>query len=97
MFRVSWQTSITTFHVQQLTIRRNFAQLMKQQAHDSGAKPLAKSAITSLLEHSCRLAEHQNRLSAHINDALEIIGEANFFWSLPKKSKERIYSKHLNA
>lgn len=57
---------------------QSFAQLMKQQAHDSGAKPLAKSAIVSLLEHSCRLAEHQQRLSAHINDALEIIGEANF-------------------
>jgi predicted ATP-dependent protease len=56
----------------------NFAQLMIQQAHDSGAKPLAESAIISLLEHSCRLAEHQQRLSAHINDALEIIGEANF-------------------
>ncbi|NOQ12912.1 MAG: AAA family ATPase [Methyloprofundus sp.] len=55
-----------------------FAQLMKQQAQDSGAKPLAKSAIISLMEHSCRLAEHQGRLSAHINDALEIIGEANF-------------------
>ena len=56
----------------------NFAQLMKQQAKDSGTKPLAKSAIISLMEHSCRLAEHQQRLSAHINDALEIIGEANF-------------------
>ncbi|GAW85130.1 conserved hypothetical protein [Bathymodiolus platifrons methanotrophic gill symbiont] len=55
-----------------------FAQLMKQQAHDSGAKPLAESAVISLMEHSCRLAEHQQRLSAHINDALEIIGEANF-------------------
>ncbi len=57
---------------------QNFAQLMRQQAHDSGAKPLTDSAITSLMEHSCRLAEHQLRLSAHINDALEIIGEANF-------------------
>lgn len=55
-----------------------FAQLMKQQAHDSGTKPLAESAVISLMEHSCRLAEHQQRLSAHINDALEIIGEANF-------------------
>lgn len=57
---------------------QDFAQLMKQQAQDSGTKPLAKSAIISLMEHSCRLAEHQARLSAHINDALEIIGEANF-------------------
>ncbi len=57
---------------------QDFAQLMKQQAQDSGAKPLAKSAIINLMEHSCRLAEHQQSLSAHINDALEIIGEANF-------------------
>ena len=57
---------------------QNFAQLMKKQAHDSGTKPLTESAIISLMEHSCRLAEHQQRLSAHINDALEIIGEANF-------------------
>ncbi len=56
---------------------RDFAQLMKQQAHDTGAKPLTESAIISLMEHSCRLAEHQQRLSAHINDALEIISEAN--------------------
>ena len=60
------------------TNMQDFAQLMKQQAHDSGAKPLDNSAIISLMEHSCRLAEHQKRLSAHINDALEIIGEANF-------------------
>ena len=57
---------------------QSFAQLMRQQAQDSGAKPLSKTAIISLMEHSCRLAEHQQRLSAHINDALEIIGEANF-------------------
>jgi len=56
---------------------QGFAQLMKQQAYDSGAKPLTKSAIIGLMEHSCRLAEHQDRLSAHINDALEIISEAN--------------------
>jgi len=57
---------------------RSFSQLMRQQAKDSGAKPLTDSAVISLMEHSCRQAEHQKRLSAHINDALEIIGEANF-------------------
>lgn len=60
------------------TNMHNFAQLMMQQAQDSGAKPLTEPAIISLIEHSCRLAEDQQRLSAHINDALEIIGEANF-------------------
>jgi len=69
---------------------QNFALLMKQQAQDSGTKPLAKSAIISLMEHSCRLAEHQERLSAHINDALEIIGEANFICQ-----SEEIESTHV--
>ncbi|NOQ64324.1 MAG: AAA family ATPase [Methyloprofundus sp.] len=67
-----------------------FAQLMIQQAQDSGAKPLAQSAIVSLLEHSCRLAADQQRLSAHINDALEIIAEANFLCKA-----EQIEGQHI--
>ncbi len=63
---------------------QGFAQLMKQQARDSGAKPLTQAAIIGLMEHSCRLAEHQDRLSAHINDALEIISEANFLCTTDK-------------
>jgi predicted ATP-dependent protease len=35
------------------------------------------SAIERLIEHSCRLAENQQHLSARINDSLEIIGEAS--------------------
>lgn len=54
-----------------------FVSLMVKQASDSGALPLTKSAIARLIEHSCRLSENQHRLSAHINDSLEIIGEAN--------------------
>jgi len=54
-----------------------FALLMVKQASDSGALPLTKAAIFRLIEHSCRLAENQHRLSARINDSLEIIGEAN--------------------
>ena len=57
---------------------QQFAQLMLQQAKNIGAKPLTRSAILRLIEHSCRLAENQNYLSARINDSLEIIGEANF-------------------
>ena len=54
-----------------------FVTLMVKQAADSGALPLNKAAIARLIEHSCRLSENQNRLSARINDSLEIIGEAN--------------------
>ena len=58
-----------------------FAQLMRQQAQDSGAKPLTRAAIESLIEHSCRLAENQHHFSAHIKDSLDIIAEANLFCS----------------
>ncbi len=54
-----------------------FVNLMVKQASDSGALPLTKAAIARLIEHSCRLSENQFRLSARINDSLEIIGEAN--------------------
>ena len=54
-----------------------FVTLMVKQASDSGALPLTTPAIARLIEHSCRLSESQNRLSARINDSLEVIGEAN--------------------
>ena len=54
-----------------------FVQLMRQQALDSGAKPLTPAALLRLIEYSCRLAENQLHLSAHINSCLEIIAEAN--------------------
>jgi len=57
---------------------QQFAQLMMQQAKDIGAKPLTRDAVLRLIEHSCRLAENQNYLSARINDSLEIISEADF-------------------
>mgnify|MGYP000373704423 FL=1 len=54
-----------------------FVALLVKQAADSGALPLTKTAIGRLIEHSCRLSENQHRLSARVNDSLEIIGEAN--------------------
>ncbi|ANE53796.1 ATP-binding protein [Methylomonas sp. DH-1] len=58
-----------------------FVQVMKQQARDAGAKPLTDLALVRLIEHSCRLAENQQRLSAHVNNCLEIIAEANLLSS----------------
>ena len=58
---------------------QHFAQLMIKQATDAKTSPLTQAAIESLIEHSCRLAESQQYFSACINDALEIIGEAQLF------------------
>ncbi|GAB4257178.1 MAG: ATP-binding protein [Methylomicrobium sp.] len=73
---------------------RNFAALMTQQARDSGAKPLTPAAIARLIEHSCRLCENQHRLSAHINDSLEIIGEANLLCG--QQAAECIDKAHID-
>ncbi|WP_394754383.1 Lon protease family protein [Crenothrix sp.] len=64
-----------------------FATLMAQQAHDAHTKPLTRSAIEGLIEHSCRLAENQHYFSARINDSLEVIGEANFFCTQTQASQ----------
>ncbi|MCK9637085.1 MAG: AAA family ATPase [Methylobacter tundripaludum] len=58
---------------------QRFILLMIKQAADSGAKPLTRTAIECLIEHSCRLAENQHHFSARIKDSLEIIAEANLF------------------
>ena len=67
-----------------------FAALMVRHTIDTGAKPLTTSALERLIEHSCRLAEDQQKLSAHINDALEIVIEANH---LCKQAKTNIIDK----
>lgn len=57
----------------------HFAQLMVKQATDAKTFPLTQAAIESLIEYSCRLVESQQYFSACINDALEIISEAQLF------------------
>lgn len=57
---------------------QQFATLMQTHAADLGMKPLSHRALERLIEHSCRLSENQQRLSAHVNECLEIIGETDF-------------------
>ncbi len=57
---------------------QQFAVLMQNHTVDLGLKPLSHKALERLIEHSCRLSENQKRLSAHVNDCLEIIGETRF-------------------
>lgn len=62
-------------------VTQQFALRMMSHASETGAKPLTKAAIQRLIENSCRLSEHQHHLSAHINDSLDIISEAQLFAS----------------
>jgi len=70
-----------------------FAQLMQKHAKDSGVKPLTDSALERLIEYSCRLAENQQHLSAHVNTCLEVIGEASFLFA--QQNHSHIEREHI--
>ena len=72
---------------------QQFAVRMMKHAADSGPKTLTKAAIQRLIEHSCRQSENQHHLSAHINDSLDIISEAQLFVS--KTKDEAIDKSHI--
>lgn len=72
---------------------RDYACLMRQHAADSSRQTLSDAAIGRLLEHSCRLAEHQRKFSAHIKDAMEIIAEADYFRS--RNNAQEIDTGHI--
>ncbi|MEC4750077.1 ATP-binding protein [Methylomicrobium sp. Wu6] len=77
MFRIL--ADFDSYIARDASTMQQFALLMNRHARDSGAKPLTRTAIEALIEHSCRLAENQHHFSAHITDSLDIIGEANLF------------------
>ncbi len=57
---------------------RAFAQLLKNRADDEGYPPLTASAVARMVEHSCRLTENQQQLSAKIGDLFDLLAEADF-------------------
>jgi predicted ATP-dependent protease len=73
---------------------QHFASRMMMHASDTGTKLLTKAAIQRLIENSCRLSEHQHHLSAHINDSLDVISEAQLF-ALQSES-ECIDKQHID-
>ncbi|MBM4208776.1 MAG: ATP-dependent protease [Gammaproteobacteria bacterium] len=58
---------------------QQFAALLKKHTQEIGDQTLTNTAIYRLIEHSCRQSEHQLQLSAHINDSLSIVSEAQIF------------------
>ena len=72
---------------------QQFALRMVKHTSETGANPLTKAAIQRLIEHSCRQSENQHHLSAHINDSLDIISEAQLFAS--QANSETIDNLHI--
>ena len=54
-----------------------FACLLHTRAKEAGIQELSAAAIARLAQYSCRLAEHQEKLSSRIDDIMDIMTEAN--------------------
>lgn len=60
---------------------RNYTGFFTTIALNEGLKHLDASAIARLLEHSCRLAEDQEKLSTQFGLVADVVREANFYAS----------------
>lgn len=70
----------------------HFSQLIQHKAKKKGLAELSATAIAHLTEHACRLAEHQNKLSARIEQIMEVAIEADYLRSQEQQNTiESIY------
>ncbi|MDO6562345.1 AAA family ATPase [Amphritea sp. 1_MG-2023] len=57
---------------------RGYARLMKTLAGEEGLAPLNRQAVARLVEHSSRLTEDQELLSAHVGELVDLLCEADY-------------------
>ena len=57
----------------------DFVGRVRNQLNDQGLNGISAKGMYRLVEHSLRLAEHQDHLSARFSDVIELINEALFF------------------
>lgn len=57
---------------------RQYARLMKTLASEENLAPLTREGVARLVEHSSRLAEDQEQLSAHIGELVDLLCEADY-------------------
>ncbi|MBE8215994.1 MAG: AAA family ATPase [Endozoicomonadaceae bacterium] len=72
-----------------------YARLIKSRADEKNMPPLTAQAVAVLIEHSSRLAEHKEQLTAHIRDIFNLMLEANHI--LQAKKENKITHHHINA
>jgi lon-related putative ATP-dependent protease len=72
---------------------KQFAYVIHDRALEAKLNPINSEAIKQLAEFACRLAEHQNKLSTHIKQIMDVAIEANYWCD---KYKEKIIKpKHI--
>ncbi|MDI3324211.1 ATP-binding protein [Pontibacterium granulatum] len=72
---------------------RNYARLMKTLANEEHLAPLTRNAVARLVEHSSRLSQDQELLSAHIGELVDLLCEADF--KRAKTGDKAIEAKHV--
>ncbi|MCK5892937.1 MAG: AAA family ATPase [Endozoicomonadaceae bacterium] len=72
----------------------SFARLLKTRVDDEGYPALTSQAVARMIEHSSRLAEHREHISAHIGKLFDLLAEANFIRQMAKGRK--ITHHHIN-
>jgi predicted ATP-dependent protease len=60
----------------------DYARAIGALSNKHGLRPFDRSAVARVLEHSARLAEHQERLSTRFNDVAEVVFEAESWAAL---------------
>ncbi|MCL4426360.1 MAG: AAA family ATPase [Firmicutes bacterium] len=55
---------------------RNYAEFIATVCRRDGLKPFDPSAVARIIEHSSRLAQHQEKLSTRFNEVMELLYEA---------------------
>ncbi|MCV6613219.1 MAG: AAA family ATPase [Amphritea sp.] len=72
---------------------RSYARLMKTLADEEGLAPLNRQAVARLVEHSSRLTEDQELLSAHVGELVDLLCEADY--KRIKQKDELINDQHV--
>jgi lon-related putative ATP-dependent protease len=58
---------------------RLYARFISSRVRDEQLRPFDKGAVARIVEHGCRLAEHQGRLSTRFIDIADLLSEADFW------------------
>ncbi len=73
----------------------DFVGKVRQHAYASGLEQISSGAMARLVQYSLRMAEHREKLSAHIAEILELVSEAAYFCF--KSHSKELQSTHIET
>ncbi|AXR06426.1 ATP-binding protein [Salinimonas sediminis] len=73
----------------------DFIGKVRQHAHAIGLTEISSGAMARLVQYSLRMAEHREKLSAHIAEILELVSEAAYFCM--KSQQTTLHNTHIET